>query len=556
MKTILLFCLTLLSFSALCQSNLSPVKMDLPSIASTENQNFQVISFEPLAQDKFSILYIQELPGTVAGEREYLSDKSLGAFVDQDAKKYVSYSDKVIVLVRQVVSKTAEPAITSWVIAQRELQSDMAYKLFYPSNFVHPIIKNETAVKYSLKNLEQLQGLSAREFEALVMLGKQKYGFYKYPEPTKAVADASIADELTNLKSGFQGLKAALGRGDIPKAEKVLFKREVIDKVRLVATKIDNADSVIVKLYLATSDEANYNLLKSQAFKGSINPNHASVLVYDQSLNVAGAYGYVLLKYKDETGADKANPLAIGIDSDGEPQFWKIDAGKNALNSFIPSLSYIQNDELHVISRNSEKVFKPFYQHHVLKKDGTTALLYPTIASDVSSEKFQFTQTGQAKPAAATGYTSNQFSTDSNDEFPVGIYSINKTNYIITGVKSTKNNGETITTSYGNLKVMRIDGSNKIREIYELVENKSANVTNPQVLGAYPDKVHFMISYPNKFKLVLSEDKAEIEQLENNAYKLVYMANQDYVSSNELGSMFITKSIVGNKYVLEFFPSN
>lgn len=552
MRKLLLLYLIFVSIHAVGQKQALPLKMEVPSPGGT--QNLLAISYEPLAQDKFSILYIQELPATIVGGKEYISDKTLGAFADQEGKKPVAYSDRVIFLIRQTLSSTAEASTDHWVVALRELPSGMSYSMQYPQNFEHPIVMNGAQVNYSLKNLDQIKGLTAREFEALVLLGRQKYGFYKYPEPTQTVAQATLVDELVNLQSGFKELKAAMGRGDIPKSEKVLFKRDVVGKVRMVATKIDKKDSVEVKLYLATSDEANYELLKSQTFKGSINPNHASALVYDESLKVAGAYGYVLLKYKDESGKEKANALALGIDSEGEPQFWKVEAGKNALNSFIPSFSYLHDDGIYVISRNSEKVFKPFDQHHLLKKDGTAAILYPTDPSEVGSEKFKFMETGQAKPA--TGHTSGQFSTDSNDEIPLGIFELNKSRFIFTGVKNTQNNGATVTTTYGNLSVMRIDGENKIREKYELVENKSARMAYPRILGYYQDKAYFMINYPNKFKLVLSEDKVEPEQLENNAYRLVYMANEDYVVSNEFGSMFLTKSIVGNKYVLEFFPRN
>ena len=97
---------------------------------------------------------------------------------------------------------------------------------------------------------------------------------------------------------------------------------------------------------------------------------------------------------------------------------------------------------------------------------------------------------------------------------------------------------------------------NKIKHNYEIQENRSSEMVYPILLGKYSDKAYFLINYPNKFNLVVSENKIEAETLENSIYRLVSLPNKDVVSTSQSGSMLLAKTIVGNKYILWFFPVN
>ncbi len=552
MKKIIFCCFLLISIKTFAQNTANVLKMDVPAIAMGERQDFRVITYEPISAEEYSILYLQELPASIIGEREFGKEDQMGAYIDSDLKNFVNRSNRVLILVRQTFGKTGDPVTNFWVVALRELQSEMKYTMVYPPNFVHPIIKNGVEVNYSLKNLDQIKGLTEHEFEALTQIGKSMYGFYTYTERSYSSKRTDILDDIKSIKSGFKSLKA-LGKGDIPENEKILFKREVVDNIRIAATKIEKKDSVIVKLYLCNNAEANYEMVKSQTFLGEINPSFATTLVYDKTLKVSGAYGYVHLKYKDANGESKANPLAIGIDNNGDPQFWRLDAGKNSLRSFNPMFSYMDEDGVYVISLNQEKIFKPYYQHHLLKMDASATTLYPTNEAEINSEKSEFVYTEQEKKAYAGGSATG---TSSKEEFPVGIVNIKKSRFLLTAIKTRKNEGSVMVTSYGNISVMQIDGDKKIKLNNIIAENQSIDLVYPKLLGEYSDKAYYMVNYPNKFMLVFSEDKMEIASVENKVYRLVNTATQDYMVSNQFGSMFLTKSIIGNKYILEFFPSN
>src|SRR5688572_33356654 len=355
------------------------------------------------------------------------------------------------------------------------------------------------------------------------------------------------------MRSGFKEIGAVFGKSDIPKTEKMLFKTELDEGIRVVGTKIEKKDSVEVKLYLSAKGDANYELLKKQTFAGNITPNFSAALVYDRSMKVAGVIGYMVLKYKNAAGENKSNTFLMGINENSEGQFWRLDVSKNTLSSFTPECCFIGPEGIYVVGYNNEKVFKPYYQYTLLRNDGTYTMFYPSTPAEINSEKSQFLYTDQVKNQGS-GYSSGSYTSETKREIPIAILEHGKTKFILTLSKIVNNTGSTTITSYGNLSVMTIDGSNKIRERYEIQENKSQDIIFPRLLGQYADKSYYVINYPNKFKLALSEGKVETEPLETGVYRLVYMPTEDYLSTNQFGSMLLTKTVVGSKYQMEFYP--
>lgn len=557
MKKILLSILVLCALSSFAQEK-KPLQLEVPEIALGENQNYQVLSYEALSADEFAIMYMQELPATVMSELEYKNPTSEGAYKEKAVgglKDFVPHSNRVLFLVRQTFDKTGASATKFWVVALRELQSSVAYQMIYPQSFVHPIIADGVPVTYSLKNIDQLPGLSEREFAALVAVGKQKYGFYEYPSVTYRSSYSTLADDLKIMKSGFKELGAMLGAGKsaLPKGENLMFKREVIDNIRLAATKVSEKESVELKLYLSQSSDSEYDLLASKTYEGKTNPMFASALVYDHSLNVAGAFGWSVLKPLDKNEASTI--VVMGIDQVGEPHFWDVQSGKNGLNSFTPTFSYTGPEGIYVVSQNRDKIFKPFYQHHLLRLDGTTETLFPTSEAEVGSEKSEYLKTEQAASPASTGYQPATTGTTKVD-VPVGIFERQNHRYLFETSKTTTTTGDMKNTQFGNLSVIHIDENQKIVEHYDITENKSSDSPYPFFLGDYSDKAYFLVNYPNQFKLVISTEAVTTETIENDTYKLITQANGEIVTMNQFGVMYITKSAIGNKRTLEFFPQN
>jgi hypothetical protein len=557
MKKILLSFCVLFSLSALAQEK-NVLKLEVPEIALGANQNYEVLSYEALSANEFSIMYMQELPATIMSELEFRNATSEGAYEEKAVgglKDFVRNSNRVLFLVRQTFDNTGASATKFWVVAVRELQSSVAYKMFYPKSFVHPIIADEIPVTYSLKNVDQLPDLTEREFAALVAVGKQKYGFYDYPSVTYRSSYSTLADDIKNMKSGFKELGAMLGAGNaaLPKGENLMFKREVIDNIRLAATKVSEKGSVELKLYLSQSSDSEYDLLDSKTYEGKTNPMFASALVYDNAANVSGAFGWTVLKALDKKAPSTI--VVMGIDQVGEPHFWDINSGKNGLNSFTPTFSYIGDEGIYVVSQNRDKIFKPFYQHHLLRLDGTTETLFPVTEEEVGSEKSEYLKTSQTAAAPSSGYQPATTSSTKVD-VPIGIFERNNHRYLFETSKSTTTVGDMKNTQFANVKVIHIDENQKIVEHYDITDNKSSEMAYPMLLGDYSDKAYFLVNYPNMFKLVISEEKVETETIENDTYKLITQANGEYVTMNQFGIMYITRSVIGNKATLEFFPQN
>ena len=537
------------------QSN-GPVKLDVPAIQFGENQNYNVISYDVLNTDEYSIMYMQELPATIVGEREFRYLDQTGAYAKETADgldDFVRNSNRVLFLVRQTFNGNNKPTTKFWVIAVRELQSDMPYTMYYPETFIHPIIADAVPVTHSLKNVDQIPDLTEREFGALVAIGKRKYGFYNYPTSSFTTSTLSIKESIQNMKSGFKELGAAMGKGKLalPKNETIMFKREVVNNIRLAATRVKMKDSAQIKLYISQSSDSEYELIGSKTFLGSANPLRATTMAYDQSLQITGTYGWFVLKYKDENGSN-SRVIAAGIDDEGEPHFWTLNVGKNGLNSFAPFFSYTHEDGIYTTSLNRDKIFKPFYQHHLLKKDGSVEKLYPTTDEEVGSEKSEFIKTAQPSvPPTPAGSTLGIAKTNE----PVGVYEFFGHRYIFTTNKTSVSTNGVKNTSYGNLSVLHVTDKGKITESYEVLENKSSEIVYPMLLGEYPDKAYFLVNYPIMFKLVVSATKVESEILESETYQLVTQANGDIVTTNNNGIMLLTKSMIGNKYFMEFYPS-
>src|ERR1043165_6380453 len=226
MKKFLLPVLVLFAAALFAQND--ALKIDVPAIALGEKQNFQAISFEALGPDKFSILYAQELPASIVGEREFRSDKFDGAYLDQQFRQFIPHSSQALLLVRQTLNAAGEATTSFWVVALRGLESDVKYTMYFTKDFVHPIIKDAIPVTNSLQNLDQVNGLSAREFAALTEMAKRTYNFYEYRTPPAIAHEPTLLENIQLLKSGFKELKSVLGKGDSAKQEKFLFKRELL----------------------------------------------------------------------------------------------------------------------------------------------------------------------------------------------------------------------------------------------------------------------------------------------------------------------------------------
>lgn len=556
MKHFLILITALISWDVFCQDDTSSFTIDVPLIKLGEKQNYNVLSFEPLKDGKFSILYSQELPASILSELEFGADSVLGAFEDDKLRKQIPYSDRVLFLVRQTVNEVGDQTTDFWVLAIRELKSDAIYRMYYPPHFIHPIIANEIEVKNSLKNIDLIKGLTDREFESLILLAKRNYGFYTYPKPSFTIKTPSIFENLELIKNSWKELTATVGKGNIPKEEKLLFKRKIKEKIRMVGTvKEIGKDSVLASLYVAKDDNADYENIAAKIYPGDINPSFTSDIFFNEKMEPVGAFGYLINKYKDSSGEKKNSILAIGIDQDGDANFWGLSAGKNKLGSFNPEFSFLKGDELFVFSYNQEKIFKSYAQLHKFGKNGATIQLFPTDDSEINSEKMESIKTYQRDGELPFGQLSIS---GTKTTIPFGFQPVNNSLYYIFNTKYVNSNsdGKSVTTTFGNINLIRFDKDYKVKEIYDIEDNRSAIPVEPKLISSSKNATFYMIDYAKKLKLTLLESGIRVENLDTKSTELVKMLNDEYVSKNAYGSIILHKTIVGNQYKLEVFPED
>jgi hypothetical protein len=539
------------------------IKFDVPSIKFGENQSFNVLSYEALADGKYSIFYAQELSAGVKGEKEFFHPNNVGAFTEPKNGKYIPYSERVLLLTRQTIDAKGASNTDFWVLALRELSTDDQFTMFFPPNFAHPIISDKIPIKNSLKHMEQLKDLTAREYEALTLLGKEKYSFYDYPTAKVSYRRSTFNEDWKQLGLELKQLKAMLGKGDLPKDEKLMFKREIVEKTRFAVMRSKEVnDSFDLKLYLSNSDDSKYELQESKKYSGSVMPN-TDILVRNSNLEVSAAFGYLLHKFKDEKGEDQSKMLAIGIDDNGESQFWDVYAGKNKLSSFVPKQSWINEDGIYVLSDNAEKVFKPYNQLHLLKRDGTAKLLYPLSEQEVNSEKTESLTTIPEEPKSTNAFGhSSSFSGSSGGYSSVGakknpliINKVNGTQYLTYQNENTTTANNVHTTTFGELVTYRIDDQQKLTTISHVTVEPSSKLVNVIPLAKYKDSQVYILEFGSKMKLVFNKEKFELVPLDSKTMRTVPMISREYISYSDAGAMLLTKTIIGNGYSVEFYPS-
>jgi hypothetical protein len=541
--------------SANAQSG-GPIKFDVPAIKFGENQSFDVLSYEALSDGKYSIFYSQELAAAVKGEKEFFHPGGQGAHTEPKFGKYIPYSERILLLTRQTIDAKGASNTDFWVLALRELSTDDVFTMFFPPNFTHPIISDKIPIKNSLKHMEQLKDLTPREFEALTLLGKQKYNFYEYPVASTKYRQSTLKEDFKQLGLEFKQLKAMLGKGDLPKDEKLMYKREVVEKTRFAVMKSKEVnDSFDLKIYVSNSDDSKYELQKSKKYGGSVIPNTTS-LVLNSDLKVSAAFGYLTHKFKDDKKEDQSKILALGIDDNGESQFWDVYAGKNKLSSFVPKISWIDEDGIIVMSDNSEKVFKPYNQLHLLKRDGTSKILYPLSEQEINSEKTEIIKAvEESKDMNAFGGSSFSSGMGQSIKIPLIINKVNGSQYLTFQNEKTTTSNNVHTTTFEDLTTYRIDDQKKLTKVSTVTVEKSAKKVNVLPLAKYADNEVYILEFSAKMKLIFNKEKFSLEPLDSKTMRTVPMMSKEYISYSDAGSMILTKTIIGNGYSVEFYPN-
>lgn len=530
-----------------------PLKIEVAPVSPDVNQQFGVLHFSAVEKDKFSILYYQPLNASIVASKEFLRDTGSVAYTDAKYREAVSYSDNALLLIKQTVDKNGIGTIEKiWVLAKRKMESADGYKLYFRPGFNHPVIKTNSPVTLTVYNLDNVTGLSQPERDALTLLVKREY----LPEAAgyqNTMQATSLADDIMKVKSDFKSLKRSglLFKGDLPKSEDVLSRFTITKEKSMVITKAKEKSKeknklFTLKFYL-TSDFQTFECVDSTQLDGDISLTSVEP-VYTENTEIAGASASFVLKSKDEQGNETAMVLTYLLNENNDVLYWKHSVGKNKLSSFQPKVCWYKGSDLMILGTNGEKFFKPAYQLHQFSKGKDAANLYPLTEEEKGSEKFKYVKTFQVEtPVGAISPLADK-------QIPMLFYTINGTQYVITeGFKKDQN---THADQYLTLTIYRITEDNKVTNIDDLTGYINSTPAKIDFLGDNKEQAYLMLYYPNKVQLMLDKAQMTVSPLETATSRLMPLLNGDFLSRTSAGAVLMSRSVMGTKYTLLYYPGN
>lgn len=525
-----------------------PIKIIVPPVSPDVNQQFAILHYEAIAKDKFSIVYLQNINGSIVTANEFMPDTGGAVYTDSNKKEYVQNANNATLLIKQNLGTDGNATTEQvWLLANRNMASTAEYRLYLPKKFNHPVIKSNVPVTLTIHNLDAVKGLSETEFQALVehvnrILPKdhsqQSYQQSAYKKPT-------VADDLTRTKEQFKALRS-IGqgfRGDLPKGENVLTRYSVLPDRNFVITK-GKGDSYLLKFYI-TEDYKKFDCLDSTRVEGSIDLTSVTS-IYDRSGNPIGAVANMLNKTKDAKGEDLLQQITVAMDKEYTIQTWKHSVGKNKLNSLSPELSWYNGDNLMLLSTNNEKFFKPYYQVHAFAKNKEAVLMYPTTEEEKGTEKKIYAKSFQPERPIGTSLPPT-----AAKDIPVGFSNVRGTQYIFSqGVRT-----ETTTNSpqYLSMDIIRITPEGKLTNI-DMFEGYQSNVPVPVIpIIENLDHSYYLVKYMNMLLIRFDKDKSEVSPLNNDKEILDPKMDGEFFVKNNFGSAMMKRSTSGPSRILYFY---
>lgn len=545
MRTLSLFSALLLgSLSLFAQPKKVPQKISVPKVSSDPNQSFNVLHFE--AGEKpgtYKVLYYQPLDASVITDGEFFQDTGFTIFSDARFTKPVGYSGQALLLVKQAIDAEGNATTENvHVLAKRKFESAGNYTLWFKPKFKHPVINTGIPVKHTVYNLDGITGLTPGEYEALSIMVRREYVPEYYVDRGGNRFEPTLAEELRKLRSDLKylGQTGLNFKGDIPSTEKVLSRFTVSDKQNLVVSQ-DKAASEL-KFYL-TTDFTKMELMGSTSYEGELQLSAISA-VYDENLNIAGAFGVAQTKFKGADKKDVQSLISFVLTADNDILTWKHSVGASKLSSLTPELCWFEGGKVHVLSTNAEKFFKQFHQVHVFEKDKEPVMTFPLSDEEKALDKFAYTKTFQPEaPAGTTG--AGPLPTA---RIPYLMKKIGSTTYFV--IQSYSKDYNTNVESYLGLDVYKLNSEGKFLGITSLNGYQTGEPVPTAELLNTPDQLDLLVSYPVKYQLELTAANPEVIQVESPTMQLVQLQNGNYQSKTSTGTVLLGRNPMGTGYTL------
>ncbi len=529
-----------------------PLKVEIPAINADPNLQFTMLHFDVLGKDKFSVFYYHLLWGSVLHNSEFVSDTGQTVFKDPKHRMPIVNSNVVVLLKKQLVDGAGKLlAAEEWLLAERPMELQGEYKLYFPKGAKHPIVQNRSVITKTIYNLDAVKGLNEAEMAALVQLTKsmipQPPTDYQYTNTPQS----TLAEDILATKKQFKSLKATglLFKGDLPSNESVLTRYNIVSDRIFVITKVKEKDKTkptLLKFYVS-EDYKTFDCLDSASVNGDVSLTSAAT-VYNTNAEAIGAFANLLVKSKDEKGEDLMQQFSVAMDADYTIGTWLHSVGKNKLNSLSPEVCWYEGSRLWVMSNNREKFFKSYVQMHVFEKGKPANSLFPLTEEEKGSEKTKFVKTFQ--PTAANGVGTAPALPEKY--VPIYFTTAGETRYII--MQGTRFDDVSKSRQYLSVNIYRIEGKGKVTNIDMLSDYKAfVPLPLPRIIKN-ADAEFFLLQYPVKLQLSFYPDRSEITPLDIDNSTLVEKPDRLYLTTSPYGSALLRRTSMGAKYTLLFYP--
>jgi hypothetical protein len=529
-----------------------PLKIEVPAVQQDGNLQFNLLDFDVMGKDKFSLLYYNIIYASVLHPSEFVNDTGQIVFKDPERKKPIANSNQVVLLKKQIIdSKGNLLSSQEWLLAERYMDLGEGYKLYFPNGAKHPMVSNRTVIDKNIHSLDAIKGLSDVEMSSLVTLAMilAPDPIDTYQPPVKN--QSTLAEDILATKKQFKSLQSTglLFKGDLPSNESVLTRYNIVSDRIFVITKVKNKEKgnpTRLKFYVS-EDYKTFECLDSASVSGDVSLTSAAT-AYNTNAEAIGAFANLLIKGKDEKGEDLVQQFSVAMDADYKIGTWFHSVGKNKLNSLAPEICWYEGNKLWVMSNNREKFFKSYMQMHVFENGKPAVSLFPLTDEEKGSEKSKFVETFQ--PTASNGVGSVPALPEKY--VPIYFTTAGETRYII--MQGTRFDDATKNRQYLSINIYRIDGNGKVTNVDMLSDYKAfIPLPLPRIIKN-EDSEFFLLQYPVKVQLAFYKDRSELSPLDVDNSRLIEKPYGDYLVTSPYGSALLRRTNMGSKYTLLFYP--
>lgn len=546
--------LVIILLSSLGKAQELPLKITVPPISDNPNISFNVLNFEILDRDKFSILYVQHIQGSIMHEGEFVRDTGDVVYKDAKFTEMIPASNTAFLVKKQVLDASGKVLETKEeLISARALDQDGAFTLCFRKGFKHPMVPNKTLLKQSIYNIQGMQGFSSNEWNALVEMSRPyipvKQGEVTGSAQVTPAKNDQMAQDIMAMKSQFRSLRevGVMAKGNLPDDEKILTRNGISDTRMFVITKT-KGKTPLLKFYVS-EDLKNYDLLDTLRIFGDIELTSACA-IFNTKNEVVGAYNNCLYKYKDEKGDELSRQYTFVMDQDYKIQKWIYSVGKDKLNSVYPEICWYEGKDLFVLSSNRERVFKTPMQVHKLVEGKEAELLYPKTEEERGSEKTAYMKNFQPAPPS----TSSQIAPIPSKYTSLYMCKAGDVKYFV--MQGTKYDDVAKATRYLSVQIYRVEGNGKLTSI-DILSDYNELIPFPMAtLVKNKGAEYYLLAYPIRVQMIIKPEKCEIQPLTADNTTLIPLIDKSYIHNHKEGAVMLKRSLAGSQYTLMYYPQD